>query len=181
MIRINLLPVREIKQRIKARNQVFMVLLGTLGVLLLLGGVAMYQSGQVKNLQQEISRLETEKARYTSIINKMKEIEGKKAILVKRIEVIEQLKKDTSLGVHLLDEVAQLTPGDRIWLESLNYKDTSLQLKGVAIDNQTVARFMEALKSSPYISAVELTDSSLRQVEGHNLKSFSLNCSVKAP
>ncbi len=181
MIRINLLPVREIKQRIKTRNQVFMVLLGTLGVLLLLGGVALYQNQQVNTLSLTIKNLEAEKARYTAIINKMKEIEGRKAILVKRIEVIKQLKKDTGLGVHILDEVAQHTPGDRIWLESLRHNETSLHLKGVAIDNQTVARYMETLKNSPYFQDVELTDSSLRMIEGHSLKAFSLNCSVKAP
>ncbi|OQX19893.1 MAG: hypothetical protein BWK76_03100 [Desulfobulbaceae bacterium A2] len=181
MIRINLLPVREIKQRIKARNQVFMVLLGTLGVLLLLGGVALYQNQQVNTLSLKIKNLEAEKGRYTAIINKMKEIEGKKAILVKRIEVIEQLKKNTSLGVRILDEVAQHTPGDRVWLESLRHNDTTLQIKGVAIDNQTVARYMEALKSSPYFQGVELADSSLKLIEGQNLKAFSLNCSVKAP
>jgi len=181
MIRINLLPVREITQRLQARRQCLLVLLAAVGVLVILLGVWQWQGRQALELRTEISRLEGEKNRFAGIIKKMKDIEEKRAILAKRIEVIEQLKKNTSLAVHLLDEVARLTPGDRVWLESLKQNDASVQLRGVALDNQTVAQYMENLKGSEYFQSVELADSSLKQVEGHSLKAFALDCNVKVP
>ena len=68
-----------------------------------------------------------------------------------------------------------------MWLKSLKQQGASLSLTGVALDNRTVAQFMDALKKSPYISGVNLSNASLTKVSGRDLKSFSLACSIVSP
>lgn len=68
-----------------------------------------------------------------------------------------------------------------MWLLDLNQQGGSLTLNGVALDNQTVAEFMDDLKLSPFVNTVDLTDSSLKKIAGRDLKSFSLSCSVSQP
>ena len=71
MIYINLLPVRQIKKRIKAAKQVFgmgATLLGVLAILLL---VALVLGFKVDELNASISELQKEKATYQTTINQI--------------------------------------------------------------------------------------------------------------
>ena len=68
-----------------------------------------------------------------------------------------------------------------MWLKSLKQQGTSLSLSGIALDNRTIAQFMDALKESPYVKRVNLSNASLVKVSGRDLKSFSLACSVTSP
>lgn len=99
-----------------------------------------------------------------------------------KIKIINKLKADSSLTVHILDEVASLIDNNRMWLTAFSHNGNQLVLSGYALDNQTVAQFMDELKfKSPFINSVSLSNSSLSAVSGKELKSFSLTCSVSAP
>ena len=57
-------------------------------------------------------------------------------------------------------------------------KPRTLALTGVALDNETVAQFMDKLKASKVIVEVNLTSSSLKVISGRSLKSFVMTCSI---
>ena len=111
----------------------------------------------------------------------IKQLEKDKELIEKRIAIIKQLQKSSSLTVHVLDEVANLTPADRMWLTSVTQSGASLTIAGMALDNRTIAKYMEDLKTSPYISNVNLANTSLKSYAGRNLKVFSLSCSTVVP
>ena len=181
MVHINLLPVREIQRRLKARRQIINFLVGLVCLLVALGGVSYYQGMQADQLRSELARLKQEKQKYSRILAKIKKLEKDKALLEKRIGIIKQLKKSSSLTVHILDEIAHITPSKRMWLTSLSQSGENLQLTGMALDNRTIAKYMEDLKKSPYIKSVSLTSSSLKPYAGRDLKSFSLTCTIGMP
>ena len=83
--------------------------------------------------------------------------------------------------MRVLDEVSNIVDNNRMWLTSLNQRGGSLKLTGYALDNQTVAQFMDDLEVSPYITSVSLNNSSLKQVSGTDLKEFGLSCAVSVP
>ena len=85
------------------------------------------------------------------------------------------------MTVHILHEVSSRVDSKRLWLKSLKQQGNSLSLTGVALDNKTVADFMDGLKESTYVNNVNLSNASLIKVSGRNLKSFSLACSVSSP
>ncbi len=181
MVHINLLPVRQIKQKAAAKKQIFTVFLLFLLFLGLLGIVSFFQSSKATGLQQQISDLNREKQRHAATLRLIKKLEKDKAVIETRISIIKKLKKSSSLTVHILDEVAKITPTNRMWLTSLTQNGNNLQLSGMALDNRTIAKYMEDLKKSPYIANTSLVGSSLKSYAGRNLKSFSLSCTIQVP
>lgn len=182
MLKINLLPIRQLKKRAKARNQILAALVIFCGVLVLLTFVGMLQAARISSLNDEIQAREKEKKSFDKVVQELAELERKRLELNEKIRIINQLKTDSYLTVHVLDEVAKLIDNNRMWLTSLNQSGGQLSLSGYALDNETIAQFMDELKfKSPYINSVGLSNSSMGSVSGKALKSFSLVCSVSTP
>jgi type IV pilus assembly protein PilN len=182
MLKINLLPIRQLKKRAKARNQILAALVIFCGVLVLLTFVGMLQAARISSLNEEIQAREKEKKSFDKVVQELAELERKRLELNEKIRIINQLKTDSYLTVHVLDEVAKLIDNNRMWLTSLSQSGGRLSLSGYALDNETIAQFMDELKfKSPYVNSVGLSNSSLGSVSGKDLKSFSLVCDVSSP
>ncbi len=181
MLKINLLPIRQLKKRAKAKRQFFGMVLLFLLTLALLAAVGVLQAKNITRLEKSIAQIKKETATYTPTLNKIAKLKKQRIELERKTAIIYKLKSDSSLTVRVVDEVANRVDKNRIWLQSLNQQRGSLSLTGVALDNQTVAQFMDNLKASPFITSVTLTNSSLKVVSGRNLKAFSLRCAVAQP
>lgn len=181
MLKINLLPVRQLKKRAKARNQLFGMFFLFLAVLSLLAVTGLLQAQKISSLQADIAALKKEKDSYAPTLARIDKLKKDKEELARKTEIIQKLKEDSSLTVRTLDEVANHIDNERMWLESLQQQNASLRLSGVALDNQTVAQFMDSLKESPFVQDVDLANSSLKVVSGRNLKTFQLNGTVAQP
>jgi type IV pilus assembly protein PilN len=181
MIQINLLPVRDIKRRKAAKKQ---IIKSVGSIVLILGGlllVDMLQLNSLGKLKEEEQRIVAEKQQYTKILADIKKMEEEKKLLLTRIEVINQLKQSSSLTVHVLDEIANLTPPGRMWLKSLAQTEGQLNLTGMALDEQTVAKYMDDLENSPYVQNVGLTNTAMEIFAERNLKLFSISSQVAMP
>ncbi|MDR2549666.1 MAG: PilN domain-containing protein [Desulfobulbus sp.] len=181
MIRINLLPVRDIVRRQKFLKQIIATLIGVGCIVGLLVVIELFQLASIGKVKEELADIETEKAKYTKILAEIKKIEEEKKVLTTKIEVINQLKQSSSLTVHALDEIANLTPANRMWLKSLTQNGAQLELKGMALDDQTIARYMDDLEASAYIQNVRLAGSSLETYAERSLKAFSITANVDMP
>ena len=182
MLRINLLPIRQLKKRAKARNQIIAGLMIFLSVLAILALVGVMQTSRIATLDKDIAGKKREVKSFDKVVKELDELEKKRLDLNNKIRIINQLKTDSSLTVRVLDEVANLIDNNRMWLTSLNQNGATLILSGYALDNQTIAQFMDELKlKSPFITGVKLTNSSLDEVFGKDLKQFSLTCKVSSP
>ncbi|MFH2123154.1 MAG: PilN domain-containing protein [Pseudomonadota bacterium] len=178
MLKINLLPIRQLQKHARACNEFFGFVAIFILFLSILGAVAMVQSSKASAIQTETTRLKQEKQTYDKILAEIKKLEADKKELENKISIIKTLKKESSLTVHILDEVARNLDSSRMWLTSLDQQGGSLTLAGKALDNKTIAEFMNALDASSFISDVNLSDSSLSKVAGQDLKAFSLQCAV---
>lgn len=178
MIQINLLPVREIKKRAQAKNQIIAASVSFVGFLFILAAIAFYQSSIITDLKNEEANLKKETQKYQKIVDQIKKIDEEKAILERQISVIKQLRQESSLTVHVLDEVANLTPPNRMWLKALSQSSSQLSLNGMALDDQTIARYMDDLEASRYIKNVHLANTTMNTYAERNLKSFSISCVV---
>jgi len=181
MLKINLLPIRQLQKHARACNEVLGFGAIFISLLLVLGVVAMLQSSKASAIQAETIRLNQEKQTYDKVLAEIKKLEADKKELENKINIINRLKKESSLTVHVLDEVATRLDSTRMWLTSLDQQGASLALTGVALDNKTIADFMNALDASPFISNVNLSNSSLTQIAGQELKAFSLQCAIGSP
>ena len=181
MIRINLLPVRQIRQRLRTRNEAIGFLAGFLLLLLLLGFVGLAQARKITGLKTEVGGLQTEKAKYEKVIQQIERIKAEQQTLETKLGVIQELKVYSQLPVRLLDEIANLTPSSRMWLETLSLSNHQIALGGVALDNATIASFMEQVKASQLFTGAELRNSSQVDKAGQKLKSFAMTLDARAP
>ncbi len=181
MLRINLLPVRQLQKQAKAKQE--LVILG--GVLCLvvlaLALVGLTQINEIKSLNNTIASLQQQEAAYAPTLKRIEEIKKTKLELQRKTDVINKLQKDSSLTVRVLDEVAKSVDNSRMWLNKLNQNGGSLQLSGIALDNRSISEFMDVLKASKYVTSVNLTNTSMQTVSGQKLKKFELTCAVQSP
>ncbi|WP_417915112.1 PilN domain-containing protein [Candidatus Electronema sp. JM] len=181
MLRINLLPVKKIKQQAEAWQQlkVFAVVFAALIALLI--AIAFGLISKVNGLNDEITRLKAEEARLAAIQKQITELKSKKDAIEKQTKIVLDLEKTSARTARILDEVANRTPNERLWLTSLTQTGDKLNLNGIALDSQTVAEYIDTLKKLPsYITEVTLQNVSSVSQLGRNLKSFALACTVSA-
>lgn len=182
MLRINLLPIRQLRKRAKARNQLVVFFLIFLVVLALLGVTGALVSAKITELNEDIVAKTKEKASFDAVVKEIAELEKRRLDLNNKIKIINQLKADSSLTVHVMDEVARIIDNQRMWITSFKQSGGGLALSGYALDNKTIAEFMDNLKfDSDYITGVSLSNTSLRNVSGNSLKQFSISASVSTP
>jgi type IV pilus assembly protein PilN len=181
MIRINLLPVpkaRKIKKQAEMRSQ---FVLG--GLVLLI--VVIFCGYSWYDLNKRVSDLEAEKEKSTKELKVLKEkvkevesYEANKKMLQEKNAIIEQLKKNQSGPVHILDEISNGVDPLKLWLISLNVKGNSVDLSGKAITNSDIVEFVKKLKSSKYFSDVMLLESRQIVQQGISIYQFKLTATV---
>jgi len=182
MIRINLLPVRQLKKRQRIKSEIFVFSAALCLVLAILGGAGLILGQKITNLKDELVTLEQKKKSYTPILNQITKLQKDKKTLENKLTAIKQLQAGSQLAVRVLDEVAKQTPTDRMWLTSLSQSGDKLNLSGIALDNETIAQYMNALDNSPYLAKTDLSISQQNTtIAAKKLKSFSLSINIVTP
>lgn len=178
MIRINLLPIRQIKKRQRIKNEVLGFLASFVFVLAVLGFIGLAMANKIDNLNKTIRQLQQRKASFAPMLKEIDQLKKDKQALETKLNAIKQLQAGSQITVRVLDELARRTPTDRMWLTSLKQHGGTLELKGTALDNETIAQYMKQLEASTYFSSTDLSSSSQTVVAGQKLKSFSLNVNI---
>lgn len=178
MIQINLLPVRQIKQRNKARQEVMALVVAFFFVLGIIAVVGLRQANTVTSLHDEITRLGKEKEQYQATVDQIEKIKKEQKIIETKLATIKGLKAVSQLPARVVDEIANLTSIDRMWLTSFDYTGEVITIAGTALDNATIAEYMDKVAASDYFVANELISSSLIKVGNQKLKSFSMTINV---
>ncbi|MFH7320115.1 PilN domain-containing protein [Desulfurivibrio sp. D14AmB] len=181
MIKINLLPIKELKQRRRRRQELFF-LVGSLAVLLLLLAMAaLTLNAQINGLKAEIVELDRQKASLQSIQRQITALQRQQEALETKISAIRTLRTHSQLPVRVLDEISNRTPSQRMWLNSLRLAGNTLTIAGVGLDNPTIAQYMQTLERSPYFAGVDLASTAQTDIGGQKLKTFSLTIRVTPP
>jgi type IV pilus assembly protein PilN len=165
VIRINLLPVKQLKAEVIRRRELSFGAC-CLGITLLaLGALYLYQSHQITLLDKELSDLRTELQEFTAkakgvtdLQNRIKEFEAKH-------KVIENINKKKSGPVRIMENLSAATPR-ALWLTQFKETSGDLTITGVAMDNQTIAEFLKALASYANFRDTELVETAQTEQTG---------------
>jgi type IV pilus assembly protein PilN len=180
MARINLLPWRA--ERRKQRQQEFMGLLGlsALAAVLISLAIVMYYKGQIEGQKARNVYLQEQIALVNEQIKEIEELDKKKARLLRRKEVIEELQASRSQMVHLFDELVRTIP-DGLRLNSIRQQGSDLSLDGFAQSNARVSTYMRNLQVSGWMTKPELSIIEVKDGDTGLPYAFSLQVTLKNP
>lgn len=180
MIRINLLPVREARRRADMQQQLMLVglVIGAAFVVSLLAHFAMIAS--ISSSQGRVAQLNSQIAEFQTQLAQVEDFKKKAAEIEKKLEVIHKLELSRSGPVRLLDEVASRSP-DKLWVTNLQAEGTRIRMKGMSLDTELIANFLNGLNDSAYIKDVELKGTELAESGGLKLNSFDISAELTSP
>ncbi len=178
MAHINLLPWRE--ELRKQRKRDFFIAMGSAAFAMVLAVVVLhfYYAALLDNEESRIRYMQAEIKSVEAKIKEIEELERKKAQLIARMEVIDQLQKNRPEVVHLFDELVHLVP-EGMTLEKLVQKDRTITLEGNAQSNARVSSLMRALDGSEWFAEPVLDMIKSSSGKGESAQTFKLRVQQK--
>ncbi len=177
---INILPPEELEviEEISLVPHIVLSAIILIVLLLIMGGVSIFQSRKIAKLEDEKKGLLEQKV---VLQRKADEIRGIKKQIEEvrgKIEVIKNLSRDRTRYVQIMNEINRLLPYDT-WLLSVREKSSdALELEGEAGSNLILAEFMKRLLASPLVSDVQLIESRVDKVEERKVAHFKLSVTL---
>lgn len=178
MIKVNLLPVKKKKKA----KPIPAFLISTIVVTLAVGAVLLYVvyffSSRVSERQTQVKNNEKLIAELTDKIKAVEEFEKRNTIFQQRKEIIEQLGKNKTMPVKVLDELSALLPPG-VWFNSMELKGMVLNLNCTAFTNTDVVNYVDKLKNSNILTEVFLQESVQGKLGNFSVYNFKLTMKVK--
>jgi type IV pilus assembly protein PilN len=180
MIRVNLLPHRELRRR-RQQKQFFTLLGGVVALgaaiwLLVHTSLANKYEDQLarnKYLQGEIARLDKE-------IEDIRKLREMTASLLARKKVVETLQTNRSEVVYLLDELPRQLP-DGIYLKGIKQQGPRVTINGYTQSQARVSTLMRNLEGSPHLENANLVEIKAVSQPGSRVNEFTLNVNITRP
>lgn len=143
----NLLPwrdeIREEKNKTYIKGALFAALVGAL---VGLGGYSFYK--QVENQQIGANSLILETtAKYQAKIDEMKDVSNRRALMIERMKLIQDLQTQRPVMVSVLNSTVSLMPQE-MFLTAMSREGNSFIFQGKARDATVVADYLRKLKAS---------------------------------
>lgn len=185
MLRINLLPVK-VKQRQHAVARQLILGGSVLGVIFLgLSAHYIFAIESPDEIRTLVDKYQSEIATYDRLIGKGGKQKKVKGDLKRKVQVINQLKRNKSGPVRLLEQLSLLVP-KKLWISSMDQKtldpfNHEITLTGLALSNEVIADFWGKLQDSPYFKEVNLVKSSMSASKGITTQSFNINAKFILP
>jgi type IV pilus assembly protein PilN len=184
MIRINLLPFRAARKREDIRRQVSISGLMFLLFLVILTVWFISIKSTVGDLKNQETSKTAELEGYKKELEELKNLEKMIKETQTKLDVIKDLEKGKTGPVLLLSAIADAVPINKLWLTSLREGGGTLTLTGTAMDNETVALFMNNLEAAKGVISAppDLKSATLKEIPQFKLKvsDFVLECKTYA-
>jgi Tfp pilus assembly protein PilN len=184
MIRINLLPTREVAAASSRRQQ--LVLAG--GIIACAFAVIVvghfFQAARLESVNTELEGLQAAIVNIRKQNQELEKMAQQRKDLEEKIRVARQLlsPERRAAAVHILDDLSASTPAD-LWLTDFTEINGAAKINGKAVDNQTIAAFARNLSDSPYFRNVEIRETAkeIQQIESRRRTASSRPQSIDSP
>ena len=178
MIRINLLPHREIRR--KQQQQQFFI---TLGIVVAIGAgiwfaVHVYLEDQFDNQVNRNKYLQAETDKLDKQIAEIQKLKDQTAALLARKRVVETLQGTRAEVVYLLDQLVRQLP-DGVYLKAIKQTGTKVLISGYTQSQARVSTLMRNLESSPHLENPNLIEIRTAQVGAQRLSEFTMNINIR--
>ena len=147
MIRINLLPVRQVKKREIGRQ--FLVVVGRGAVHHPARQLALVRraASEEKKHAQRMAATQARIAELEKVIGEVDNINARKKEVQDKLAILADLRKQRTGPVRMLDALATATP-KKVWLTDFEEKSSAVKMTGRAVSHEDVAEFMRGLQTA---------------------------------
>lgn len=174
MVRINLLPHRELKRR--RQRDAFLALSAitvavggavVFAVYGVIGGWIEQQEGRNRYLDGEIAKLDKQ-------IEEIQKLREQTQAMLARKKVVETLQGNRSEAVNLLDQLVRQLP-EGVYLRSVKQTGSTVNLSGYAQSNARVSSLLRNLEASPWLQQPNLVEIKAATTGNARLNEFTVN------
>jgi len=173
MIKINLLPYREERERLATLGYLILLASLTVATIMVISIIWVRQNQLISYLESKKNTLQNNLKIFAKIRKEAKRYEKDIKTLQNKIEAITTLRKGRSSPVRILDELSRRLADD-VWLDSLVQQDSQFVIKGFSLTNEGIATFMKNLSQSDFFRGVELVQSVMTTMKGEKIYNFTL-------
>jgi type IV pilus assembly protein PilN len=179
IIRVNLLPHREIKREARQRQFNLMALFIASGALALVVLNYSFINSRIDAQQSRNARLEAGIVKLDQQIGDIKNLQEKIGVMLARKQVVENLQINRSQSVVVLDELSRQLP-EGMYFKSIKQQGPLLSLEGVADTNARVASLVRNLNASLWLENPQLIEIKSVLVNGIKQNEFLLTVHIRA-
>lgn len=178
MIKVNLLPIkRKKKPKPIPSFVVTMVIITIITIIVMANLVFLFNA----RLSKKRTLFKNNESKIAELKQKIKEVENfeqlNKTILQKN-SIIEQLRKNQSIPVKLLNEANNLLPNG-VWLDKMTVSGENVSMEGYAFANSDIVTYVDNMKNSQIFTEVYLQESKSTTIENTPLYMFKLTFKMK--
>lgn len=177
MIRINLLPHREMRR--KQQQQQFLIALGVVAAIgvAIWFGVHTYLDGQFDNQKARNKYLDEEIVKLDKQIDEIRKLKEQTASLLARKQVVETLQGNRAETVNLLEQLVRQLP-DGVYLRNIRQQGQRLTINGYTQSQARVSTLMRNLESSRIMENPSLVEIKAATVGGSRISEFIMNINI---
>lgn len=180
MIRINLLPHRQIKRAERQRRFNLMA-----GLTFVLGAAIVFLvysviAAQIDSQMERNQRIEQANLALDKEISEIKSLKDKIQELVARKQVVENLQTNRSQAVQVLDELTRKIP-EGTYLKSISQEGSKIEVNGIADTNARIATFVRNLSESEWLTSPNLVEIKSTMINTLKYNDFIMNVTLRTP
>ena len=178
MIKVNLLPVKRKKKQKPLPSFIVITILITVVVCIIMAYLTFFFNSRHAAKKDQVAANEKKITELKAMIKAVEDFEKRNKTFKERNDIIEQLSKNKSLPVKIMNEFSTLLPNG-VWLQNMSVSAGSISLDGYAFTNSDIVSYVDNIKNSPMFHEVYLQESKSVEVEKAALYMFKLTCKLK--
>jgi type IV pilus assembly protein PilN len=179
MMRINLLPHRQIKRAERQREFGLMALMAAGGACAVIFLGWQFLGAQRASQLERNGRLEAAIVALDKEIADIKDLKDQINNVLERKQIVENLQTNRSQSVVILDELTRQIP-EGLYLRSIRQAGNVITLEGVADTNARVATLVRNLSVSNWLESPTLVEIKSATVNSIRQNDFTLSVILKA-
>ncbi|MDI1360805.1 PilN domain-containing protein [Methylotenera sp.] len=180
MIRVNLLPHRQVKREARQREFGLMALFSAIAAAVIIFLGYTYINAKIDAQNERNARLDAAIVKLDKEIADIKDLKDQISTMLERKQVVENLQTNRSQAVVVLDELSRQLP-EGMYLKSIKQQGSVISIEGIADTNARVATLVRNLSTSNWMESPSLVE--IKSVVVNTLKqnAFALNVNIKVP
>lgn len=179
MIKVNLLPVKRKKKAKPLPSFLLSTIAITIGVCLIMAYLVFFFSSRLTQKKEQFAANEKKIAELKEKIKAVEDFEKRNKTFKERSEIIEQLSRNKSVPVKILDEISTILPTGT-WISAMTVSGDSVSLDGYGFTNTEIVNFVDNVKNSRLFTEVYLVESKSAEIEKVPVYVFKMTFKVKA-